>query len=80
MLTTCRNALSVLDLLVKLIGSAVVASNFSSWTTGGVWGFFVVSAIARTIRNWERKDDVIEYYRDAGEATETTSLVNHNTI
>ena len=56
MLTTCRNALSVLDLLVKVIGSAVVASTFSSWTAGGVWGFVVVSTIVRTIRNWERQE------------------------
>lgn len=78
MLTTCRNALSVLDLLVKVIGSAVVASTFSSWTAGGVWGFVVVSTIARTIRNWERQEGVIEYFRDAGEPTETTGLVNED--
>ena len=64
MLTTCRNALSVLDLLVKVIGSAVVASTFSSWTAGGVWGVVVVSTIIRTIQNWERQEGVTEYFRN----------------
>ena len=76
MLTTCRNALSVLDLLVKAIGSAVVASTFSSWTAGGVWGFFVVSAIARTVSNWERQDEAfVMDVLDAGEPNAATHLL-----
>jgi hypothetical protein len=59
MLSTCRNALSVLDFLVKVIGSAVVASTFSSWTAGGVWGCYVVSAVVRISRNWDREEDFV---------------------
>ena len=79
-LTTCRNALSVLDFLVQLIITAVgFANNFPSWiTAGGLWGLFVVSTIARAIQKWERQDDVIECFRDAGELTEDTPLLYHD--
>ena len=59
MLTTCRNALSILDLLVKAIGSAVVAGSFSSWIAAGAWGCYVVSAIVRTRHNWDREEDFV---------------------
>ena len=59
MLTTCRNALSVLDLLVKAIGSAVVARAFSSRIAAGAWGCYVVSAVVRTSHNWDREEDFV---------------------
>jgi hypothetical protein len=76
MLTTCRNALSVLELLVKAIGSAVVARTFWSWTSGGAWGCFVVSAVFRTYCNWDREEAfVMDYVLGAGDPTETSPLV-----
>ena len=55
----CRNALSVLDLVVKVIGSAVVAWTVSSGIAAGAWGCFVVSAVARTYCNWDREEDFV---------------------
>ena len=59
MLTTCRNALSILGLLVKAIYSAVIASTFSTWTAAGVWGGHVVSEVISTSHNWDREENLV---------------------
>ena len=73
---TCRNALSVVAFVAASIASALVASTFATWTSGGAWGCLIIAALACVIREWESEDEgyVIEY-EDAVEADEKTNLL-----
>ena len=59
MLTTCRNAVSIVGLLVKAIYSVAFTSAFSSWIAAGAWGCYVISAVADTSHKWDREEDFV---------------------
>ena len=68
----CRNMLSSVEFFAVSIGSALVAYTFASWTSGFTWGFVIVAAFLRLIREWETEDEgyVIEYVEDPEDAND----------